>query len=609
MKPLGFAVSDDMLYRFLMAPPASDSFSDLFLKLREQCIHLDTTICSLRDNYTNDKRKDLLSGIDKLLDDLYYIKDLLCVGRSYLSSFVTRKLLGLLVVPIVVPLMQLEKTAGVKMSAVTSLYLLSRLLQVVDNKEILDSVASLVLYPHTALSSVPVSEADFDSSQIKLSFKHVNNIEQALDSSLKSQEPGKGKSVGTLLGNKLSSHHVLSCQWNDAQERVGILSYIFSDNQGLLLASLMLLLVLAESHDLDSELASVFGFTQTKSESDDTAMLKLFDGSLLMQCMPQILNALLNLLQSTPSSLALTQWHAGWFLLKLINLQRSSFNHQELHLFNINTRLNVSFQIARERLLTELNGHWFDHIPDTFKKEWTSCKKALEESSRNKDPFFILQLAYHRSSSDGDEIDDWEKMADAVKIFVLHVLLKAYVVKGSLPNDHLRTFGSSSLTSPRNSHASDGSSANFGSLVPLGSGVACKIAFSKLGVRDIYMIPVAKGLSGKLLLVEKLSFHSCSGVVLAVAPLAGLTPKKDEKHATWLHLCMRDFSPKISGKRSNLNSSTHENVARWTLGFSDAGACEAARLLIYEETCKQRSFIESLLAPFLYDNYLNEEAD
>lgn len=78
--------------------------------------------------------------------------------------------------------------------------------------------------------------------------------------------------------------------------------------------------------------------------------------------------------------------------------------------------MQVSFQLARERLLTELNGHWFDHIPDTFKKEWTSCKKALEESSRNKDPFFILQLAYHRSSSDGDEIDDWEKMADAVKV-------------------------------------------------------------------------------------------------------------------------------------------------------------------------------------------------
>jgi len=106
----------------------------------------------------------------------------------------------------------------IKISDVTSLYLLSRLLQVVDNKEILDSVASLVLYPHMALTSEPVSEADFDSSQIKLSSEHVNNIEQALDHSLNSQEPGKDKSAGNLLGNKLSARHVLSCHWN-AQER------------------------------------------------------------------------------------------------------------------------------------------------------------------------------------------------------------------------------------------------------------------------------------------------------------------------------------------------------------------------------------------------------
>ncbi|KAJ8432120.1 hypothetical protein Cgig2_027308 [Carnegiea gigantea] len=217
---------------------------------------------------------------------------------------------------------------------------------------------------------------------------------------------------------------------------VGILSYIFSDNQGLLLASLMLLLALAESHDLDSELASVYGFTQTKSEfktarlrraeargeasvasverseggkraearasvrltvgreattrralvilkeplknkgeikkknswtyssmlarrqtlaspslrtlssasTSISASIQFFHSANHEQKEPvnvQILNALLKLLQSTPSSLPLTQWHAGWFLLKLINLQRSSFNHQELHLFNINIRLNV----------------------------------------------------------------------------------------------------------------------------------------------------------------------------------------------------------------------------------------------------------------------------
>lgn len=48
------------------------------------------------------------SGIDKFLDDLYYIKDLLCLGNSHLSTLVTHKLLGLLVVPILIP-MQLGK--------------------------------------------------------------------------------------------------------------------------------------------------------------------------------------------------------------------------------------------------------------------------------------------------------------------------------------------------------------------------------------------------------------------------------------------------------------------------------------------------------------------
>lgn len=63
-----------------------------------------------RKNYSSDKRTELMSGIDKLLDDLYYIKDLLCLGKSHLNTVVFHKLLGLLVVPIMIPLMQLGKS-------------------------------------------------------------------------------------------------------------------------------------------------------------------------------------------------------------------------------------------------------------------------------------------------------------------------------------------------------------------------------------------------------------------------------------------------------------------------------------------------------------------
>ncbi|XP_048504523.1 protein TRANSPARENT TESTA 9 isoform X7 [Beta vulgaris subsp. vulgaris] len=390
---------------------------------------------------------------------------------------------------------------------------------------------------------------------------------------------------------------------------VGILSYMSSDDQGLLLASLMLLLILAESNDLDNLWASAFGFRQKEAETDDAVDSKLLEEITCLGCMPQILNALLNNLGSYTSSSMLTQWHAAWLLIKIIDLQRSMLTHHELHLFNISVRLNTSFHQAREHLLNELNECWFDYMLDTFEKEWISCKKALEESPRNKDPSFVLEIAFYKQPSDETSIGAWQRMVDAVKIFVLHLQLKAYVLNGCIPITPPLNSRTGSLSSPRSFHASDPLNANFGTEVMLGSGIPCKIAFSKVGIRDIYMLPVAKGASGKLLLLEKHPFRSQTGTVLAVARLAGLTPKVDEERGTWLHLCIREFNPALLGKNCNSKSLIHETDARWTLGFSDAEACEAASLLIAEETCKQRSFIESLLAPCLYDNHVGGEVD
>jgi len=54
------------------------------------------------------------------------------------------------------------------------------------------------------------------------------------------------------------------------------------------------------------------------------------------------------------------------------------------------------------------------------------------------------------------------------------------------------------------------------------SGIPCGIAFSNSEIRDIYVIPVASGITGKLVLAEKHPFRSRHGVVIAIAPLAGL---------------------------------------------------------------------------------------
>lgn len=56
-----------------------------------------------------------------------------------------------------------------------------------------------------------------------------------------------------------------------------------------------------------------------------------------------------------------------------------------------------------------------------------------------------------------------------------------------------------------------------------GSAFSCRIAFSNAGLRDIYVIPISKGKTGKLLLMEKHPFRTQKGVVIAIAPLPGLS--------------------------------------------------------------------------------------
>lgn len=90
-------------------------------------------------------------------------------------------------------------------------------------------------------------------------------------------------------------------------------------------------------------------------------------------------------------------------------------------------------------------------------------------------------------------------------------------------------------------------------------------------------------------------------------------PKIDENHPTWLHLRIREFDPRygVDKKRSHNSkmSSSSAVDGRWTIGFSTGKACEAARLQILEETRKQRSFVEAILAPLLKDNYIEELSD
>ncbi|XP_059668663.1 protein TRANSPARENT TESTA 9-like isoform X3 [Cornus florida] len=608
-----YNVSDDMVHQFVTSSPASAYFSDLVLSLRKQCFHLDDLVHATKVTCIQERRNELLLETDKILDDLYYFKDILCVGDSCLSNVVTQNLLSLLVCPILLPFMHLSQSSETCLSPITSLYIVSRLLQVIGGKHMVNFVASAVLYPYISSSMRDATEGSKTDciNQANSFANNLHEMDKMLSSESESAENFRRNNLLGHLSNYMpsKSHLVSFCSDVIHKERSGILSYIFSENNSLMLASLMLLLVVAENTDLDYQLAAMIGLTQTKTrvqKTYDFSASKEEDESIFGRHLHEILNALLEVLERKPSVSVLVQQHTGWFLRKLLVFQDKKLNGPDFHLFNVKTSYEQSCEILRK----ELNGCCFDHIPDTLRNEWASYKTALEEPSQSKDPFFALELACHQHTHTGVTTSALacQSMVNAVKVFVLHLQLKAFFFNGDPFENPMINLKSSSLAISGRTYASDLSSASFGSEVPLGSGIPCKIAFSKVGIRDIYMIPVARGISGKLLLVEKHPLHSKRGIVIAIAPLAGLSPKVDESHPTWLHLQIREFDPRFdTNKTGGHHSSTSDHLAdgRWTLGFPSTEACEVARLLILEEISKQRSSVESLLSALLQGSSRN----
>ncbi|XP_077235640.1 protein TRANSPARENT TESTA 9-like isoform X2 [Tasmannia lanceolata] len=507
-----YNVSDDMVLAFITTPPVSEYFSGLVLNLKEQCYNLDALVSSTKDNYTYKMRKGLLLEAEKVVDDLYYFKDVLRVGEPRLSTLMIEKLLSLFVLPVLLPSLLSNQTTELQISSVTSLYIISRLLQVVDAKELVNSVASALLNPHTVLSMS--SDRDIISTNPANSFLgHLNEVE---DNGLGVATPESGRTENSNM-NYLSDHSsedisssTLSANLgmdNLQTQSDGILALILSGNHTLLLAFLMFLLVLSESKDLEDSLSLMMGIAQNKI-GEDKVMEQAshippshaVGASIFARHMPQILTALLKILVSQPQLSILTLWNTGWILRKLLVFQEKKLTDQDFDL------LNLSCKDSCDMLLKEVNRSWFDYIPVTLKSEWENCKTALEESSQSKDPFFFLEPALDRHIPDGDIPSSlaWKRMVGVVK------------------------------------------------------------------------------------------------------------PMIDENHPTWLHLRVREYDPMLEVNKTGRYQSVDKDRTvdrKWTLGFPNDGACEAARSLILKEISMQRLSVESLLAPLLHSSAKSSSPD
>lgn len=336
-----YKVSDDMVYQFISTPPVSEYFSDLVCRLRDLCFRLDAFVYDKGKMDTLTRRNGIILEADKILDELYYFKDILSVGETRLTRMVMENLLNGLVFPLICPLLASKNSNGSDLSSITSLYIISRLIQVVGGRSMINNVAGIILYHFLNLNVRVLSEGNASDvhDDVKIFSKCLNEVERVI--SYAPESNGSESINGTYLGAHwegfMSSFNINSSNGEICSKRSGIFALVFCEDHILLLASVSLLLILAESKDLDCHLSTMIGLCKMGDvmfQTNDASTSKFVDGSILIRFMPEILNSLLNVLAFQPPLSTMMQWHSGWCLQKLLNFHREGLNGDNLLLFN-----------------------------------------------------------------------------------------------------------------------------------------------------------------------------------------------------------------------------------------------------------------------------------
>nr|XP_027068514.1 protein TRANSPARENT TESTA 9-like isoform X1 [Coffea arabica] len=99
-----YSVADEMVYQFLTTPTASAYFSSLILNLKNKCLHVDAIINGVKESF-HEKKRELLSETDRILDDFYYLKDILCIPEQRLNKLVTENIVNMLILPMLLTLL------------------------------------------------------------------------------------------------------------------------------------------------------------------------------------------------------------------------------------------------------------------------------------------------------------------------------------------------------------------------------------------------------------------------------------------------------------------------------------------------------------------------
>ncbi|KAJ4845753.1 Protein TRANSPARENT TESTA 9 [Turnera subulata] len=618
-----YHVGDESVNIFFTRGPHADYFTDLVKFFRKQCFDLDGLVSETVKNPDKDATAVILAAVDEIEDNLYYISDVISAGIPDVGRLITDNILQYLILPLILPSVQLDNANEMQIGAITSLYLLCCILRIVKIKDLANTIAAALFCPPEAF--LPMSETKFNGYLPNPAIIHDNKLSETdngtqVDGCLRETVPDSSTSSQVLTNELITENDV---DGSHRALRDTLLSYVVNGDDLRVLGSLSVLATLLQTKELDELMLDALGILPQRKQhkklllqalvGEGSGEEQLFStessfardsfntqiGGYLQKL--KVLDALVSLL-CRPSISSETLWDGGWLLRQLLPYSEAEFNSQHLKL------LKEAYKDCAGALADEARGIWPDLLITVLCNEWKKCKRAIEASSPRKEPKCILLPLKKRTSDDVFPSESsfvaGERMWELVKVFVLLHQLQIFSLGRTLP-EQPSVCPTTNL--PEKSRARtaglDISGPKPGSEIKLVDAVPCRIAFERGKERHFFFLAVSVGISGWILLAEDLPLKQHYGIVRITAPLAGSSPRIDDKHPMWLHLRVRPSSLPFVDSGKSVSSGKVKSKAlvdgRWTLAFRDEESSKSALSMILEELGLQSDEVERKLKPLL----------
>nr|GFB17115.1 protein CLEC16A like [Tanacetum cinerariifolium] len=171
-----YHVGDVYVNKYIASTPHDAYFVNFVKFFREHCISLNGLISPTTENQGPESTSTILSAVDEIEDNLYYLSDVVSAGIPDVGTLITDSMLKLLVFPLLLPSLRIEVSNGMKFSSVTSLYLLVCMLRILKIKDLANTVAAaLICSIDTVLPSSDAKVNGFKDDHDETHESHVDD--------------------------------------------------------------------------------------------------------------------------------------------------------------------------------------------------------------------------------------------------------------------------------------------------------------------------------------------------------------------------------------------------------------------------------------------------